>query len=403
MGSSRIRTLAPLCTRIASESRWRSPPDRPSSGFSASSPLNRNWPSSDRALLGVSLVARWHASSTVRPCPSASACWASSPSLTLCPRRSLPPSSSRRPASAVISVVLPVPFAPTRDTCSERSSHSSASSSSTRSPICSLPSSSSKTTRPERSGGLNANPRPLPSFGSVVSLSIFSSFFARDDACLERVPALKRSTKCCSLAISACCFSIARPSASSRCAFSARQPYQVPLKNFERPPSSSSTRRAHGLEEPAIVRDEHDGRVELLQVRLEPLQRLDVEVVGGLVEQQQVGIAGQRPRQRGTRQLAAGERLQRALHVRVAEPEPVQRRVHALAPVVAAGVLELGLRARVGVEHAHVALGHLGLERCAAPPRARSAPCTRSARSRAASGHGRAAGAGRAASRARPW
>ena len=113
------------------------------------------------------------------------------------------------------------------------------------------------------------------------------------------------------------------------------------------------------------MRDEHDRGVERLQVRLEPLERLDVEVVGRLVEQQQVGIAGQRPRQRGARELAAGERRQRAVEVRVAEPEPVQRRVDALAPVVAAGVLELRLGARVGVERraSSRAVGHRGLER----------------------------------------
>ena len=58
--------LAPECTRIASDSRRRSPPDRPRRGFSAASPENRNCPSSARALLGVSRVARWAASSTLR-------------------------------------------------------------------------------------------------------------------------------------------------------------------------------------------------------------------------------------------------------------------------------------------------------------------------------------------------
>ena len=74
VGSSRISTFAPDATRIASESRRRSPPDRPSSGFSASSPLNRKRPSRARALFGVSLVARWAASSTVPLEPSSSAC-----------------------------------------------------------------------------------------------------------------------------------------------------------------------------------------------------------------------------------------------------------------------------------------------------------------------------------------
>ena len=121
---------------------------------------------------------------------------------------------------------------------------------------------------------------------------------------------------------------------------------------------------ADRLQEPAVVRDEHDGGVERLQVALQPLERLDVEVVGGLVEQQQVGVAGQRAGERGAGQLAAAERLEAAVEVLVAEAEAVQRGVDALAPGVAAGVLEPRLRAGVGVERGAVggALGHRVLE-----------------------------------------
>ena len=41
--------------------------------------------------------------------------------------------------------------------------------------------------------------------------------------------------------------------------------------------------------------DEDDGRVEVDQVALEPLERGDVEVVRGLVKEQQVGAGGERP------------------------------------------------------------------------------------------------------------
>ena len=112
------------------------------------------------------------------------------------------------------------------------------------------------------------------------------------------------------------------------------------------------------------MRDQDDGGVERLQVGLEPLQRRDVEVVGRLVEQQQVGVAGQRAGQRGARELATGEGPEVAVQVGVAEAEPVQRRVDALAPVVAAGVLEPRLRAPVRVEGGVVgrAGGHRLLE-----------------------------------------
>jgi hypothetical protein len=61
------------------------------------------------------------------------------------------------------------------------------------------------------------------------------------------------------------------------------------------------------LEEPAVVSDEDDGRVEVDEVALQPLQRGDVEVVRRLVEQQQVGAGGERAGERGAGQLAAGE------------------------------------------------------------------------------------------------
>ena len=315
VGSSSTSTLAPDATRHASDSRRRSPPESPDTGFSAPSPPNRNWPSSDRASLGLRPVARWQASSTLPVSCSSSACWESRPILTLWPRRSLPASSSRAPASTFSSVVLPVPLAPTSDTCSPRSSQNSAPSSSTRSPIATRPSSISKITRPERSGGLKAKPSPLPSCGSRDRRSILSSFFWRACAWRARVPARKRSTKRVSRSISASCFSIARPSASSRCAFSLRQACQVPAKKRAAAALELEHRGADRLQEPAVVRDEDDGGVDVLQVALEPLQRLDVEVVGRLVEQQQVGIARQRARQRRARELAAGERGQVALQV----------------------------------------------------------------------------------------
>ena len=100
----------------------------------------------------------------------------------------------------------------------------------------------------------------------------------------------------------------------------------------------------HRFEEPAIVGDEDHRRVERLQHLLEPLERLDVEVVRRLVEQQQVGLRGERASERGAGQLAAGERLQRTVEVILREAEPADDRRGAVAPVVAARVLEARLR-----------------------------------------------------------
>ena len=229
--------------------------------------------------------------------------------------------------------------------------------------------------------------------------SIFSSFFTRACAWRARVPARKRSTNRSRRSISASCFSIARPSASSRDAFSLRQACQVPLKKRARPASSSST------EVPTASRNQRSWATSttaasrLCRCALEPFQRLDVEVVGGLVEQQEVGVAGQRAGERGAGQLTAAERREAAVEVLVAEAEAVQRRVDALAPVVAAGVLEPRLRAGVGVERRAVggAVGHRVLELGEARLEVEQVLGSPTARSRAASGRGRAAAAGRAA------
>ena len=53
----------------------------------------------------------------------------------------------------------------------------------------------------------------------------------------------------------------------------------------------------HGLEEPAVVRDDHDRRVQCLELALEPFEALDVEVIGRLVEQEEVGIAAEGARE----------------------------------------------------------------------------------------------------------
>ena len=76
------------------------------------------------------------------------------------------------------------------------------------------------------------------------------------------------------------------------------------------------------LEEPAIVRDQDDSRVERLQFLLEPLEAGDVEMVRRLVEQQQIRVAAEGPGERGTRELAAGKRLEGPVEIRLGEAEP---------------------------------------------------------------------------------
>ena len=78
----------------------------------------------------------------------------------------------------------------------------------------------------------------------------------------------------------------------------------------------------HVVEEVAVVGDDDDGARVLLQVALEPRDRLGVEVVRGLVQQQQVRRRQEQLAQRDAAPLAAGE----LRHVGVARRQA--QRVH---------------------------------------------------------------------------
>ena len=147
------------------------------------------------------------------------------------------------------------------------------------------------------------------------------------------------------------------------------------------------------------MRDEDDGGVDRRQLALEPLEALDVEVVRRLVEEQQVGVAGERAAERGACQLAAGERLELPVEVVVVEAEPAQRRTRRGR----ASPSRRRARAAPAPRCSGAASRRRG-RRAPSPARARGAP-PRSrrgrrrprARTRAASGPGRAAAAGRGA------
>ena len=86
--------------------------------------------------------------------------------------------------------------------------------------------------------------------------------------------------------------------------------------------------------------DEDDAGIERGELLLEPFEAVRVEVVGRLVQQEDVRVAGQRPYERRAGQLPARERRERPLEVAVGEAEPPERARHALAPAVPAGVVE---------------------------------------------------------------
>src|SRR5581483_953643 len=97
-----------------------------------------------------------------------------------------------------------------------------------------------------------------------------------------------------------------------------------------------------------------------------------VEMVRRLVEEQEVGVAAESASERRARQLAAGEGPQLPVEVLVREPEAAEDRGGAVAPAVAARMLEARLGGGVPVErrlvvdaagHRLLQLSELGLER----------------------------------------
>jgi len=110
------------------------------------------------------------------------------------------------------------------------------------------------------------------------------------------------------------------------------------------------------LEERAVVGDEQHGAGVLGQERLEPLDCLDVEVVGRLVEQQHVGGGHERPRQQHPAAPAARQRVHRGVG---RQPQPGQHQLDPLLDAPAVALFELVLQPAHPLERTGVAVGHL--------------------------------------------
>ena len=65
--------------------------------------------------------------------------------------------------------------------------------------------------------------------------------------------------------------------------------------------------RAHAVHEDAVVGHEDEGALEGGDEALQPLHGIDVEVVGGLVQQEHVGASGEHAGKLGALAPAAGE------------------------------------------------------------------------------------------------
>jgi hypothetical protein len=82
----------------------------------------------------------------------------------------------------------------------------------------------------------------------------------------------------------------------------------------------------HAIEEFAIVRNDQQGALIAAQPFFQPQHGIEIEMVGGLVEQQQLGRRHQRARQVEPHAPAAGELLHRALMRFRRKAQAVQQR-----------------------------------------------------------------------------
>ena len=126
--------------------------------------------------------------------------------------------------------------------------------------------------------------------------------------------------------------------------------------------------RRHAIHELAVVRRQQQRPRQRLEERLEPDDRLDVEVVGRLVHEQHVGPAEQHASHGHAHLPAAGQRADVALDPLVVEAETVQHLAGLCFEAIAAEVLVLLLHfAKAREDPVHVVglrrVGHRGLQR----------------------------------------
>ena len=132
------------------------------------------------------------------------------------------------------------------------------------------------------------------------------------------------------------------------------------------------------VQEALVVRDDHRAAGVVGQELLEPADGQDVEVVGRLVEQQDVDAADQHLRQQHAQLEAARQRAQRRVVDRGGNPQPLQHRGRSRLQRVAV------VRGDLVLEVGHPAASQCASDgrrcrRCAAARRARSRPPRRRA------------------------
>ena len=103
----------------------------------------------------------------------------------------------------------------------------------------------------------------------------------------------------------------------------------------------------HGdVQKIAVVRNQDEGEGIIVQVLLQPVARLEIEVVRGLIEQQQIGLDQQELGQRDAHLPAAGKLLGRAVRILARKAQAVEHRAGLRFQRIA--VAARGIRSRCG-------------------------------------------------------
>ena len=108
----------------------------------------------------------------------------------------------------------------------------------------------------------------------------------------------------------------------------------------------------HGnVQKIAVVRDHHKGVGIIRQIIFQPVARFQVQMVGRLIEQQQVRLGQQKFRQAQAHLPAAGKLLRRAIQIVAAKTQSAEDLARLRLEGIAIVILKLGLNAVVAVHH----------------------------------------------------
>ena len=110
--------------------------------------------------------------------------------------------------------------------------------------------------------------------------------------------------------------------------------------------------------------DGQDGAGEAFQITFQPLHRMEIQVVGGLVQQQDVGVLQNEATQVHPGLLAAGERGEGLLAHGIGDAQAVADFIDLHRCIIASGQFEVGAELVIPLHHrpAGVAGGHLFLQ-----------------------------------------